>query len=111
MRRDCPVCLPLKHALDNRNRAQGSVRGIESAYEALGITLATNGEPRLQPYPVGAHANLLRSDPSMQLTADNRSFGETSVTATSTTASGNRGPKEWHQHVTPDLRNHLVHKL
>lgn len=31
---------------------------------------------------VGAHANLLRSDPSMQLTADNRSFGETSVTAT-----------------------------
>ena len=32
-------------------KAQGSVRGIESAYEALGITLATNGEPRLQPYP------------------------------------------------------------
>lgn len=31
-------------------KVQGSVQGIERAYEALGITLATNGEPRLQPY-------------------------------------------------------------
>ena len=29
----------------------GNVPGLERAYEALGITLATNGEPRLQPYP------------------------------------------------------------
>jgi len=27
------------------------VQGLERAYEALGITLATNGEPRLRPYP------------------------------------------------------------
>lgn len=29
----------------------GNVPGLERAYEALGITLATNGEPRLRPYP------------------------------------------------------------
>ena len=30
----------------------GNVPGLERAYEALGITLARNGEPRLQqPYP------------------------------------------------------------
>lgn len=29
----------------------GNVPGLERAYQALGITLATNGEPRLQPYP------------------------------------------------------------
>lgn len=28
-----------------------NVPGLERAYEALGITLATNGEPRLTPYP------------------------------------------------------------
>ena len=28
----------------------GNMPGLERAYEVLGITLATNGEPRLQPY-------------------------------------------------------------
>ncbi|XP_015773611.1 PREDICTED: uncharacterized protein LOC107351820 isoform X2 [Acropora digitifera] len=55
LRQDCPICIPLKYASDTRNRVTGYTQGgLERAYEALGITLARNGEPKLQQFGTGA---------------------------------------------------------
>ncbi|CAB1338236.1 unnamed protein product [Coregonus sp. 'balchen'] len=123
-RHDCPVCLPLKNAGDKRNQQSllggagvglgsslGSVPGgqpsapnlnppsqidpssIERAYAALGLTYQGT-QIQNQPNQASLPSQGLQGQPGMRPLNP---------------MAGMR--KSWHEDITQDLRNHLVHKL
>ncbi|XP_073492763.1 histone lysine acetyltransferase CREBBP-like isoform X3 [Aquarana catesbeiana] len=106
IRHDCPVCLPLKNASSIRNQQYGGSLSQEC--------------------PEGPPGNTSSANPPTDAITDHQETSLSNVSALlhikASLQDGNMGTmptaertsevsKAWHQHVTQDLRNHIVHKL
>ncbi|ESP04399.1 hypothetical protein LOTGIDRAFT_136183, partial [Lottia gigantea] len=149
-RNDCPVCLPLKHASDNRRNPagkyltsisvvgggnmapntnmtapstlnavpQGSGNVSETTFKRAVDALGLSNRPQ-PPVPPSATTTLNQQNQNNALQAIIGPGGMAqppTMTAASSEALQNiamtsQMTKDWHQDVTQDLRNHLVHKL
>ncbi|KTF84569.1 hypothetical protein cypCar_00020575 [Cyprinus carpio] len=98
-RHDCPVCLPLKNASDKRNQQRGG--------QMNPIGVPTSDQAKL--LSDGTMSSTL--NPNNQLMPDGPPLGSMGNLPTAAPLSATGVRKAWHEHVTQDLRNHLVHKL
>lgn len=139
-RNDCPVCLPLKHAQKTdrtgQNPANPSVSTVQQTSQINQLpgvgTAANRGVPATGTSTQPSHG-LTDSQMKRAYAALGLPFNQPATAAVRPTgglndgftnppgldpqksqqiaANTNSGSKEWHQSVTQDLRNHLVHKL
>uniref|UniRef100_A0AAY4BYQ9 histone acetyltransferase n=1 Tax=Denticeps clupeoides TaxID=299321 RepID=A0AAY4BYQ9_9TELE len=128
-RHDCPVCLPLKNASDKRNQQRES-RSLTPSSPSLNCPGQSNGASLTTP-PVDdgsmrrayealglpyssqtpSQTHMQSQGPAHQVMADGSGLGGLGGVTAASPLPGAAVRKAWHEHVTQDLRNHLVHKL
>ncbi|XP_038612604.1 histone acetyltransferase p300-like [Tachyglossus aculeatus] len=98
-RPDCLVCLPLRNSGDKRNQQCASPLGVNGGGGVQAPSLLSD--------------SMLRSVVNSQnpMMSENASLANLGAMPTAAQPSSTGIQKPWHEDITQDLRNHLVHKL